>query len=165
MNYQKLLQMQQQLDMHIMKKQKLQFVMLNDSVLATIVELAEAANDEQSFKHWKVNREPKPTLLEEVSDFTHFLLSQSNRFKVTADDINQRGKIKYKDISEHFIQTFHVLTMIAIYPNANKKREYVLIAWSLFKGLLDHLNISEEQIEQAYYKKNEINYQRQASNY
>ena len=165
MNYQKLLEMQDKLDTHIMKNHKLQFIKLSKAVLATIIELSEAVNDEQSFKYWKVNNQPKPTLIEEIADFTHFLTHLSNRFNVTAEDITNRGMIKHKELDEHFICMFHTLSMIGLYPKGEEKRKHVLILWSLFKGLWEHLGFTENDVFQAYLKKNKINYERQETNY
>lgn len=165
MNYQKLLEMQDKLDTHIMKNHKLQFIKLSKAVLATIIELSEVVNDEQSFKYWKVNNQPKPTLIEEIADFTHFLAHLSNRFIVKAEEIQKIGGIKYTELDEHFLHMHHALTMIGLYPKAEAKRKYVLILWMLFKGLWELLGFTEDEVYQAYLKKNKINYERQASNY
>lgn len=165
MNYQKLLEMQAELDNHIITKHNLKFIELPKLVLAAITELSEVCNDSQCFKYWKVNSKPKPGLSEEVADFTHFLASLSNRFQVVGKDIEERGAIKYTDISEQFLHMHYTASMIGIFPSAIEKQKHVLILWSLFKGLLDHLNFTEEQLFEAYLKKNEKNYERQATGY
>jgi len=165
MDYAKLLEMQDELDQHILSKHKLKFIELPKMVLAAITELSEACNDSQCFKYWKVNSQPKASLLEEVADFTHFLASLSNRFKVETKDIQGQGAIKNKDINHHFIEMHYVVSVIGVYPGAKERQKNVLILWSLFKGLLEHLNFSEEQVFEAYLKKHEENYQRQESGY
>ncbi len=165
MDIRQLLEMQEKLDQHIMKQHKLPFIKLTNAVLATITELSEVVNDEQSFKYWKVNNKPKETVLEEVADFTHFLAHLSNRFKLTADEITQRGALKYKEIDEHFLQMHYVTSMIGVYPTAPEKQKYVKELWSLFKGLLDHLGFSHKQVYEAYLQKHERNYQRQLEGY
>ena len=84
---------------------------------------------------------------------------------MTAEDIPNRGMIKHKELDEHFICMFHTLSMIGLYPKGEEKRKHVLILWSLFKSLWKHLGFTENDIFQAYLKKNKINYQRQETNY
>lgn len=166
MDIKQLLEKQEQLDLHIINKHKLPYVKLSKKVLAAIVELSEVINDEQkALKYWKVNAEPKATLLEEVADFLHFLASLSNRFNVTAEDIEGRGAIKYKDLDDHFLYMNYTLSVVGVYPTAQGKQKHLLITWSLFKGLLEHLGFTKEQVFEAYLQKHEINYERQASCY
>lgn len=165
MNYQQLLEMQEQLDRHIMKKQKLQFIKLSNLVLALSTEISEVANAYQKWKYWKVNNQPKEDLLEEIADFTHFLLSLSNRFYVDNETISKLIPVKYNEVEIHFLQMQYTASMIGVFGDAEDKQLYVQIMWKLFKGLLEHLGFTENDVFQVYLKKNKINYERQASNY
>ncbi|MGY3186473.1 dUTP diphosphatase [Lysinibacillus sp. TE18511] len=165
MNLKKLFEAQEKLDEHILKQHNLQYVELPKVILSLLTELSEVANDWQGFKYWKVNNAQKDTTLEEIADVTHFLASLSNRFKVTEEDINGLGAVRYTDVSTHFIAMHHAASFIAMYPNANKKREHVLSLWKLFKGLIENLGFTWEQVEETYYTKNQINYARQVNGY
>lgn len=59
----------------------------------------------------------------------------------------------------------YVTVMIGIYPGAPNKQTHVKELWSLFKGLLEHLGYTKEQVFDAYLAKNQKNYERQASGY
>ena len=165
MNYEELLNMQEQLDQHIMKKQKLQFIKLSSIALPLSVEISEVANSYPVWKHWKSNKEPKPNLLEEVADVLSFLLQASNRFKVTAKMIQSTRATKRNDIEDQFLDLQYITFQIKNYGQAKDKQEYVKLFWSYFKGLWEHLGFSEKQIYEAYLKINKINYERQATNY
>lgn len=165
MNYQKLLIMQNDLDNHIMQKQKLQFIKLSALTLALSTELSEVVNSYQLWKYWKVNNQPKEDLFEEVADFTHFLLSLSNRFYIDGETINKIGAVKYTEVETHFLQMQYTASMIGVFGEASDKQHYVKIMWKLFKGMLEHLGFTEEEIFEAYLKKNEVNYKRQEEKY
>lgn len=160
-----ILKLQEQLDQHILQRHNLQFVELPKMILSLLTELSEVANDWQGFKYWKVNNHQKNTTLEEIADVLHFLASLSNRFKVSADEIDELGAVKYKDLSLHFIAMHHVASFIALYPEANKKRGHVLSLWQLFKGLIDNLGFTHKDIYESYLSKHKKNYIRQAVSY
>lgn len=201
MNYQQLLEMQEQLDQHIIKKQKLQFIKLSNLVLALSTEISEVANAYQKWKYWKVNNEPRykrtchacrgngefttdiwngekepcgycdgtgiesEPLIEEVAEVLHFLLSLSNRFYIDGETINKIGAVKYTEVETHFLEMQYTASMIGVFGEASDKQHYVKIMWKLFKGMLEHLGFTEEEIFEAYLKKNKINYERHATNY
>lgn len=165
MNYARLLEMQAELDNHIFVKQKLSSVELPQLVLATITELSEVCNDVQCFKYWKVNNDPKDSLLEEIADFTHFLASLSNRFSITALDIEGQTTFKHPNLNRHLIEMHFVAAMIAIYPSLSEGQRNTLLLWAFFKGLIEQLGFTEKQVFEAYLKKNEKNYERQATGY
>lgn len=165
MNLAKILEMQAQLDQHILKQHDLQYVELPKVVLSLLTELSEVANDWQGFKYWKVNNGQKETTLGELADVVHFLASLSNRFNVKAGEISDTGSVKYKDVSMHFIAMHYAASFVALYPDANKKRSHVLSLWQLFKGLIDNLGFTHSDIDKAYLKKHEENYSRQAVGY
>lgn len=165
MNLQKLLQMQEQLDNHIIAKQKINFIKLTSLALALSTELSEVANAFQKWKYWKVNSQPKPGLLEEVADVLHFLLSATYRFQLKEESIKKLGAIKYPSVEQQFLQMQYTTCMVGTFGGATDKQNYIKILWSLFKGMLEHLDISEEQVYAAYLLKNKENYERQKVGY
>lgn len=201
MNYQKLLEMQEQLDNHIMTKQKMKFIKLSSIALALSTEISEVANAYQKWKYWKVNNEPRykrtchacrgkgefttdiwngkkepcgycdgtgieaEPLIEEVADVLHFLLSVTYRFQLKEESIKNMEAVKYPSIEEQFLHMQYTTCMIGTYGKAHDKQGYIKILWSLFKGMLEHLEFTEVDVYQAYLKKNEVNYQRQKENY
>ena len=165
MNYQQLLEMQEQLDQHIMKKRNLQFIKLQSLALALSTEISEVANAFQRWKYWKTNNEPKSELLEEVADALHFLLSISYRFKIDGETISKLSGFECKTVEEQFLFIQHTISQTANYGNADDKRKYIHVTWILFKGLLNQLGFTETDIYKAYLKKNQKNYERQANNY
>lgn len=190
MDIRKLIDTQRQLDEHIMNEHpelKGQDN-LEWKLLALQVELGECANEWRGFKKWSNDQKPRTRvieygeeivdgkllpletesnpLLEEYVDCLHFILTIAIElghenlelwdrwpleFNITTGFIDLSGKAR--DISAH-----HIL--------------YNKVDIALIEGLLAHfvslgqkLGFTEDQIEEAYYAKNQINHKRQESGY
>lgn len=165
MNYQQLFEAQRKLDEHIIEKKQLQGQdLFNDTVQALLCEIQETANETKCFKHWS-NKEPnQANVLEETADSFHFILSLSNSLNVEPVEVEKQPARVYEDLTEQFIVLSYTISCIAMFGVGERVR-YYLETIKLFKGLLHLLNISENQLEQAYYKKNKVNYERQEANY
>jgi dimeric dUTPase (all-alpha-NTP-PPase superfamily) len=154
---------------------------LNKLILALLVELGECANEWRGFKFWSQNQEPRTNavrvpammeedkeyynpLLEEYVDKLHFILEIGLELNFT--DIEVR-LIKEKDITIQFIELtgraynlyFQNRVMGEVYKTTYEQ------LFNVFIGLGEMLGFTWEQIEQAYFAKNEINHQRQETGY
>ncbi|WOA61041.1 dUTP diphosphatase [Bacillus mycoides] len=145
-------------------------------MLAMLVEFMECANDWRGFKYWSENPKPKETSLEEYVDGFHFVLE-------TGLDMLGNGDIRilpkyaavyqsrYEKGDTQIIRQYKQLTHTVLYIDREAEvgasyldAEYgELIEQYLYLGSL--LGFTEEQIEQAYMEKNEVNHQRQESGY
>ncbi|PRR85543.1 dUTP diphosphatase [Clostridium luticellarii] len=169
MDIKKMLADQKELDDKILSNAGIEKYPLENIKLALLVELGELANEWQGFKHWKKHREiNREKLLEEFADCLHFALSIENYYeskdhKLNGDfsedsfnsisDFLGKDKTTLTDIIEGFFVTYDVVL--------NDTRDVLVYIVGL--GLM--LGISKEEMEQAYYKKNAVNYKRQEEGY
>jgi dimeric dUTPase (all-alpha-NTP-PPase superfamily) len=191
-NFKSLFESQHDLDLHIEEQHNLQSEDLFErKVLAALVELAECANEYRGFKFWKINQEPvtfKPCrrchgkgkihiepyvicpvcegeqgtnpLLEEYVDKFHFLLSLGleMEYDLTLTEFKVE---KRESITKQFINLFYLTSTFTWFNNF---KLYQLLIGN-FVGLGEMLGFTWEQIEQAYYSKNQVNHERQESGY
>lgn len=163
MNTTILFKMQKALDSHIESQHGLEDEELFDrKVLALLVEIGELANETRCFKFWSVKpASEKDVILEEFVDGVHFILSLG--IECGFEDIESitAGKSMETDMSNQFITVYE---SIQNFRNSRSKEDYI----TLFKRYIDLaglLELNDEQIEQAYIKKNEVNYARQREGY
>lgn len=145
-------------------------------MLAMLVEFMECANDWRGFKYWSENPEPKATLLEEYVDGFHFVLE-------TGLDLLQNDQIMIlpKEASAEYIPDLEqckepvkqlkelvraVLLLEDLVEHGTDYLDSVYIALvEDYLNLGKLLGFTEDQIEQAYMEKNEVNHQRQDNGY
>lgn len=132
---------------------------INKAILALYVEVAELANEIQSFKYWKKNKNIDENLIkEEYADGLHFLISFLNEFS-RVDEIE--AKICDPDLNQQFLEMFMAINLIQKeFNQAN-----IINAFAIYLGIAKLINISDHEIEQAYNHKNQINLERIKNNY
>lgn len=110
-------------------------------------------------------------LLEEYVDCLHFILSIGNDLEVTNQygeevGFSLGGRTKRENTQKFFMKVFDATTTLVnnlqYYAGYDELYQDLL---SDFMTLGDTLGFTEEQIESAYWKKYEINKQRQANGY
>lgn len=172
----KLFESQKELDGHIAKNMELDNKSLvNKKITALRVELFELLNElPEEFKFWSHKKNNPVNALKEYVDILHFALSIGNDLKM-----GERTKISktYKLLKEKSIsEMIHKLDVEAIalkgsyiyYKNSGKQYfdyESYYRLFNLLFGLGEMLGFTWEQIEEAYYKKNQINHERQDNGY
>lgn len=187
MDIKKLFETQAKLDKHIMQEHpELRGQSnLDWKLLALQVELGECANEWRGFKKWSKDQEPRtvkrietewdddgtPTewdvyqdvnpLLEEYVDCLHFILSIGleidTKTTVDWDDI----EFFETDITEQFIE----ITSRILELRSWEISDTWAGLFSEFYVLGKMLGFTWEQVEEAYYAKNKVNYARQESGY
>ncbi|GMG71798.1 dUTP diphosphatase [Priestia megaterium] len=181
MNLTKLFDMQRVLDQRIMDKHpelKGQDN-LEWKVLALQVELGECANEHRGFKKWSNDQEPRTAwkqpsyrggyiernlLLEEYVDCLHFILSIGIELGFT--DIEIWGSPE-KNTTKQFLKCFHQIDSLS-FIMSNDWDVTIEVYENLFGTFVElgkTLGFTWEQIEQAYFEKNEINHIRQEQGY
>jgi dimeric dUTPase (all-alpha-NTP-PPase superfamily) len=159
----KLFHMQKALDTHIEEKHNLQGEDLFDrKVLALLVEIGELANETRSFKFWSVKpSSAREVILEEFVDGVHFILSLGLEcgFEAERIDVNEYGAAL--NVNEQFLIIYD---MISIFRKSKSLDDYNKLFISYLQ-LASMLGFKYEEIERAYFNKNEVNYQRQQNNY
>ncbi len=163
MDFEKLFQMQKGLDSHIEEKHGLQDEdLLSKKILALFVELGELANETRCFKFWSVKpASERAVILEEFVDGIHFILSLGIEcgFDQKPFDLEVSGSAL--SVTEQFLCVYERINIF------QKNRGF-----DAYKGLLESylqlaaiMKFNSSEIEIAYFAKNEVNYQRQQSNY
>jgi len=163
MQLDKLFNLQLGLDQHIEEKHGLvKEDLFNRKVLALVVEMAELANETRCFKFWSVKpSSEKDIILEEFVDGIHFILSLGIECGFHHGGLILADKPAQLGMTEQFL--FINEKIIELQKSRNLE-DYV----SLFESYLQLgtlLGISSTEMEQAYFRKNEVNYQRQQNNY
>jgi len=155
--------MQAELDSKIVEGKGLEGQdLFTNKVEALLCEIQETANETRCFKHWSNKGPDMANALEETADSFHFVLSLGNDLDIDPEEVANQKARAYEDLTSQFIALSYVATCMAMY---NDKKRYYLEVVSHFKGLVGLLGFTEEQLEQAYYDKNKVNHERQASNY
>lgn len=159
----KLFKMQQALDHHIEVKHELQNEdLFNRKVLALLVELGELANETRCFKFWSIKpSSEKSVVLEEFVDGVHFILSLGIECEFQNLQYTITDEPSAVNVSEQFLLIYEQVSNFKNNKNVDS-----------FKSLLESyiqlgalLGITYEEMEEAYFKKNEVNYQRQQNDY
>ena len=188
MNLEKLFKMQKELDERILDRfpELRNENLLDKKILALQVELGELAQNWRGFKYWSEDRFPRTKafktvdtdmkvktnpLLEEYVDCLHFILSIGNDLgmseTITVEWISEQGDYSEETTTDTFICLLQEVAGINTYHQQYVRDKYetaflILIALGLEER---HLGFTWEQIEQAYFAKNEENHQRQENGY
>ncbi len=160
MNFKKILEMQKALDENIQNTHnvKAEEVVIN-KIVALVVEVAEFANEIQTFKYWKKQKNVNDKLvLEEFVDGIHFLLSLT--ITLDASTIIE-PIIVSKDEVEQLAQVF--------VETSKLKEEFtkaqVEKAFGVYMGIAKMIGLKDKDIEEFYIEKNKVNFERLATGY
>lgn len=117
--------------------------------IALLVELAEFANEIESFKYWKANKKDNSAKIrEEFADALHFLVSFANEYKIC---YNISTKIISDDIN---IQLIEILKSVVDFFN-DLNKEKLTKAFELILGIYQMLGYTEADLLSDYIKVNE----------
>lgn len=174
MNFKKLQEMQRALDDAILKEKPEMTAeeRFKKTCVALSVEIAKLADTAELFKFWKENKGKVDsemfitTIVEEASDCLHFILSLANQLEIELNN----PFIRISGISKElfYMRVKHSIT--SCFYNYFRK-DFGFCQTNLetvtfyFMNYIDSLGIDTQELEQAYYDKNEINYQRLEQGY
>lgn len=175
MNLNKLYKMQAELDKHIIEKHNIKMnkkELLDNTILALLVEVGELANTTRCFKHWSTKgMMDKEVVLDELADCLHFYLSIGNQLGDEYCDIDiESGWISS---TVNYALTFELLVLYShlgklgnecSVSGVDLEEIYQSVGDSIFK-VIDVLGFTDKEVEQAYLKKHEENYKRQREGY
>ncbi|XJZ26430.1 dUTP diphosphatase [Bacillota bacterium Lsc_1132] len=163
MQLKNLFKMQKALDQYIEENHQLGGEDLFDrKVLALLVEIGELANETRSFKFWSLKpSSEKQVILEEFVDGIHFILSLGIECGFDQLPITVEQKSSALTVNEQFLKIYQSVCDF----QTSRSFEYYIAVIELYLQLAVQLGISNEEIEQAYIQKNEVNYKRQENNY
>lgn len=163
MQMKELFKMQKALDHYIQDKHQLQNEdLFNRKVLALLVEIGELANETRSFKFWSVKpSSEKEVILEEFVDGVHFILSLGIECGFDEQVFDLETIPSPFNINEQFIEVYQA---VCTFQQDRQLSRYHHV-FQAYLQLAMLLGIKQEEMEQAYIKKNEVNYKRQLNNY
>ncbi|WBP83896.1 dUTP diphosphatase [Mycoplasmopsis edwardii] len=166
MNLTELFEMQRRLDKEIDKKRNNinpQFTKKEitlQRMIALMVEAGEYINEVQSFKYWKQNKNLVCNKIhEEFADLLHFFITISYEYGIKPEFTPYINE--YHDINIQFKELFISIAEMMKDINAINIRKAFEIALGSF--LL--LGYTYEEMFQAYFFKNQLNYKRLYTNY
>jgi dimeric dUTPase (all-alpha-NTP-PPase superfamily) len=163
MQLDQLFQMQKDLDYHIEEKHGLQNEdLFTRKVLALFVEIGELANETRCFKFWSVKpSSEKEVILEEFVDGIHFILSLGLECGFH-ESLNEISEVTDSiDATNQFLAIYEHLS---IFQKTKSIDDYILL-FKAYLQLAGILGINNDEMAEAYFKKNEVNYERQNRNY
>lgn len=189
MNLEKLFEMQRKLDERIEQEHPRQEGedRLAKKILALQVELGELANEWRGFKYWSNDQEARTKtyksklspsgefyrgiyeanpLLEEYVDCLHFILSIGLDLRM--DEVADELDFEYagRDIIDCFVDLNSDITDLYYIRENDDLNSYLHESlFSKFIRLGELLGFTWEQVEQAYMKKNAVNFERQENGY
>lgn len=168
MNLEKLFETQQDLDALIQVKHGQEKINLNNMILAVITEIGEMSNEWGGFKDWKVNKQPKEGLLDEIADVLSFILVIGNQLHhrgaliIYPEGDSNRNGLVYDDITTQILALTSYFIRLWEYDEIDEGYRDVLTTFAI---LTEMLGFTWDEIEAAYYAKNKINHERQEANY
>ncbi|MCI0766168.1 dUTP diphosphatase [Bacillus sp. TL12] len=169
MNLVKIFSMQKVLDDRIVKEHGLegQNIFYN-MILALQVEIGELANETRCFKHWS-NKGPseKEVILMEYVDGLHFIASLGNGIGFNSNEYSLELLNRNANVftSSALVSQFNnVYETVSEFRATQSIEIYEELLYS-YLGLGKKLGFTFDEIEQGYYKKNEVNHQRQDNGY
>lgn len=160
----KLFEMQAALDRYIESGHDLGNEDLVDrKILALLVELGELANETRCFKFWSLKGPSAlETILEEYVDGFHFILSLGNEggFQETVLSMSLNGSSK-TDVTAQFLTLYEVITAYRIRQTPETYEKL----FTEYLNLGELLGFTANDVETAYFEKNQVNYERQKKGY
>ena len=113
--------------------------------------------------HVTLNQAHHLTLIEECSDALHFILSLANQCSYAITEIDKRVNIQEDTDSMETNYLFLSMTIGSVeYLPFDFDLELIIDTFFIY---VRQLGITDEELEQAYYDKNKINYERLANGY
>lgn len=175
MNLNRLYELQAKLDKHILDNNNVKMSkeeLLDNTILALLVEVGELANTTRCFKHWsKKGMMEKKTILDEYADCLHFYLSIGNQVRI----VERNSILNIRPcVLEHLNNDEITLKdcFLALYNNISNYRSSHELDVFDYKSagedmgvLIKLLNFTDEEVENAYLKKHKENYKRQREGY
>ena len=167
MNLDKLYKMQKELDSYIIKNRNIimsEEELLENTILALLVEVGELANTTRCFKHWSTKgMMDKEVVLDELADVLHFYLSMGNQSEMewsnTWNSKEERVEMSEEQtLTDIFKKIYYWSTRVYDVMTYQYVGEWIFV-------LAIKLGFTDEEVEQAYLKKHKENYRRQGEGY
>lgn len=104
----------------------------------------------------------KLTLVEECSDALHFILSLANQLNVDIGlNFDKNNTLTLKTNEEYYLFLLNRIHLLKV----RRWEDDLRITLYSFLGYIENLGITTQELEQAYYDKNKVNYERLREGY
>ncbi|MFE7063153.1 dUTP diphosphatase [Sutcliffiella sp. NPDC057660] len=162
MGLKELYTMQKELDAKIEEQHGLNNRDLVDQkILALLVELGELANETRCFKFWSVKpASERNVILEEYVDGVHFLLSVGLTLGYK-EDIPREVGTRTESLTDQFLILYDLISLFRV----EKQEEPFQVLFATYVELGEMLGFSWKEVEEAYMEKNLVNHKRQQQGY
>lgn len=162
LNVKRLFELQKALDERIIEEHQLQNDLLfHRKLLALQVEVGELANETRCFKYWSTKSPaPRDVIVEEYVDGIHFILSLGLELGISEITDYEQLDSSGSPV-DAFQKVYHAIDALG----QNQTEEYFKKLFEKYLQLGATLDLSVNEMEDAYLKKNEINHQRQNEGY
>ncbi|QEL88461.1 dUTP diphosphatase [Bacillus mycoides] len=164
LNIQKIFEAQDKLDRKVVEVHGLEGRNLTGDVTqALYTELGELSNEIGFFKYWKKNKkDDKARQYDEWADCMHFMASLGNKYGHSSDFyFNNDIKsfiISYTEVPYHFC-------FERIYHSDFRQFSKYVMAMGALIAIGEKIGMTYEEMEKAYFEKNQVNYDRLRQNY
>lgn len=161
----RLFEMQARLDALICESNGIQIIEHNsEHLLATIVELAEVAQEEQSFKYWKKNKAvDRAKLLEELADVMHFIISRGVQNGIRRiSSVDTVAEYKGDTVAE---QILYIVELLLTDREKESSTTHYPTLFKAFVNLSEMFGFTWDELSDEYVRKNNVNLARQNQNY
>jgi dimeric dUTPase (all-alpha-NTP-PPase superfamily) len=132
----------------------------NKKFLAMLTEIAECANEDREFKFWSNDQKQRPSLLEEYVDIIHWALDHGIDKGFYIEE-NYTLIVENEDKTDQFLGVFKMAFDYFLNPDIQTYSNF----FAAVLGLGTLLGFTQDQIEAAYFSKNEENKKRQETGY
>lgn len=156
--------MQKELDAHILQNHELRAAeTFRKRILAFLVELGELANETRCFKYWSKKSSSKAdVVLDEYVDGIHFLVSLGNDMEIDFTNVAFVQETEEEiNASEAFLDVYGLASDFSRLTNASSFR----VLFQSYVRLCFALGFTFEDVVAGYVRKNQINHERQDTNY
>ena len=169
MDLNKLYEKQAVLDKHILDKHNIKMSkeeLLDNTILALLVEIGELANTTRCFKHWSTKgMMDKEIVLDELADVWHFYLSIGNQVGFKKEDMFVYHSTKALRDDKMATLAIEFTRLLTTGGMIGMDLEWYSTYGFRLECLAELLGFTNEEVEQAYLKKHEENYKRQREGY
>jgi len=155
--------MQRELDAKIESQHGLRKAdLVDEKILALLVELGELANETRCFKFWSVKPPAeRGVILEEYVDGVHFILSLGLTFGYDGQEASRGLSEESASLTAQFNIVYQLVSTFK--DDLSEENFYLLLDSYIQLG--EMLGFDWVEVEQAYLEKNQVNHERQQQGY
>ena len=146
-----------------MKVDESRFSEYKSPYFSNVIYLDNKGNDETKMVELTREQAHRLTLIEECSDALHFILSLANQIDYKIVGLGKHFEISKDEdsLEKNFLFLNHVIGL-GDFKHFHSDLEMIIDVFFIY---VNQLGISQQELEQAYYDKNKINYERLESGY